>query len=884
MTTGPSSTNTSTNDAEQDALRRIDDHIAGMLAGQVDKAAPGLGVFAASRGILPSTLARWCIGYMPAQLERRSPWASELNDLDLIRSGLFAPHRKTPAAEGVSSTPNSKQAQDDIEDRQPDLHPLRPILADCAMIPLRDSKGIIRTWIGLRVSRQKLFWERARHAGHEVSPAQLRNGEEAPKYRFLAKTHARKAYPLAHSPKFVEVSADIDVENPDDKKGKFVKVADKATPIVVCEGVLDAILAEQAGFASVALVGATAHPKQLDLLAKVLSAHAKHRRPIYACFGRNRENKGRKDDETGPGDRGMALFLAAMWQRNKDLARSIRVISLASRDDRRVDLADVLKDIYDEVSQAAPGADSADDPLAPARWPDDVIKAQCAKLEELVASSRESIEFLILQIPRGVLDRDRSSVLDQTGLSAVAAHDPELWAEFSNRVAEVLGIGPKDQKSWAKEVAKRAAKEALIAEKTSDKSDLARYINKDGTFRPTYKAVFTLLYQQLGRRLVYDVMTVAPSEAINEGRPWELRAVDDRMSQIRLLLADLGCDAGRDMVQDAVDAIARKSPCNPVESYLRALPEWDGQTDLIPQVISEVVGITEANGYTIEQIGLYTIYLRKWLRSAVARAFEPGCKADLMLVFLGTTQGQYKSSFVRALVPVKTWCGVPDMRRLDKDSVMSMRLHWIHEVPELERGSFSKDFTQWKAFLSLEADTFRPPYARQVGVFPRASVLFGTSNQVQILSDPTGSRRFLCIPIRVPIQVELMGSIRDALWGQLVAEYRAWVQGGRRASECLWWLTPDERRRQDADAAQFNVNDRVMEKLDQWLNSQPSRRLSADQIVEGARIGSGKDGESTHADRTILGKKLARLGWSSVKRRDRRAYEAPEDWQPKPKV
>ncbi|MCY1013378.1 hypothetical protein OV079_49205 [Nannocystis pusilla] len=567
------------------------------------------------------------------------------------------------------------------------------------------------------------------------------------------------------------------------------------------------------------------------------------------------------------------------------MARSIHVISLASRDDRRVDLADVLKDVYDEVSQAAPGADPADDPLAPARWPDDVTKAQRAKLEELVASSVQSTEFLIMQIPPSVLDRDRSSVLDQTGLSAVAAHDPDLWDEISNRVAGALGIGPKDQKSWAKGVAKRAAKEALIAEKTSGNSDLARYINKDGTFRPAYKAVFTLLHQHLGRRLVYDVMTVAPSEVLNESRPWELRAVDDDfMSNIRLALADLGCDAGRDLVEDAVDAIARKRRCNPVESYLRALPEWDGQTDLIPHVISEVVGITEANGYTTEQIGLYTIYLRKWLRSAVARAFEPGCKADLMLVFSGTTQGQYKSSFVRALVPVKTWCGVPDMRRLDKDSVMSMRLHWIHEVPEIERGSFSKDFTEWKAFLSLEADTFRPPYARQVGVFPRASVLFGTSNQVQILSDPTGSRRFLCISIRVPIQVELLGPIRDALWGQLVAEYRAWVQRGRRDSECPWWLTPEERQRQDADAAQFEVDDPVMEKLVAWLNSQPSRRLNADQIVEGARIGSGKDGKTTHGDRTKLGPKLERLGWRSVKRCDRRAYEAPDYWQPKPGV
>lgn len=363
-------------------------------------------------------------------------------------------------------------------------------------------------------------------------------------------------------------------------------------------------------------------------------------------------------------------------------------------------------------------------------------------------------------------------------------------------------------------MAKDAAKVAEIEGRTNGEDPLAWYINKNGSIRPDYKAVYVLVQRRHGRHLAFDPMTAAPCVVPDENRPWEVDPIDDElMSDIQLELAGLRCDARRDTVERAVDAIAHKNKRNSVESYLRALPEWCGKTDRIPYVVSEVMGITEANGYTNEQVDLYTIYLRKWLRSAVARAFEPGCKADLMLVFSGTTQGQYKSSFARALVPVKTWCGVPDLKNLERDAVMAMRHHWINEVPEIEKGSFYKDLERWKAFLSCEADTFRPPYGRRVVRYPRASVLFGTSNKVQILGDPTGSRRFLCIPIRVPIRVDLLEQIRDILWAQIVAEYCAWVQRGRDDSECPWWLAPDEQRRQDVDATHFEVGDPDKEKL-----------------------------------------------------------------------
>ncbi|WAS91833.1 VapE domain-containing protein [Nannocystis punicea] len=832
MTTASCSRNTSFHDTKQVALRRVDERIARHWAAQVDNADEGAAIrsFGASRGIIHSTLARWSIGYMPAAHEHgwnKSLAALGLGTRELLQSGLFAQR-----------------------------------FAGSVVIPVRDQNGGICGWIAQPVNIAKPFVEET---------SDLRDG--AKKDLLLAREpcscavhggNRENAYPLVFSPGFLEMSAGAKLDGAGDRQGMLPK---NDAPIIVCADVVDAVLVDQAGAAAIAIVDAGACPKQLDLLVRLLTPHAKAHRRLFACFNTSPEGKHRdKGTEASLGDCRMARFLAGMWERNKELARSIRVISLPAGDSE-VDLAGVLKGAHDAAAAAGT----------------EIIKAQRARLREMAASSSESIEFLIQMVPPCVPAADRASVFDMTGLKAVAAHDPDVWREIAPRVAKAAGIDPKDRNSRAKRVVKKTA-EAENVEKGGRDKRLARYTTKSGTIRATYAAVHMLLRKRSALRLVFDTMTLATSEILDEERPWELSPLDDeRMSDLQLDLAELRCDAQRQTVEHAASAIALKNRLNPVECYLRALPRHSGERDWVAYVSSKVLGITAANGYTAEQIDLYTLYLRKWFRSAVARAVEPGCKADLMLVFSGTTQGQFKSSFARALVAVNTWYGVPDLKKLDRDSVMAMRFHWINEVPEIEKGSFYRNTEGWKAFLSCEADTIRPAYWRRVARFPRASVLFGTTNQVQILADPTGSRRFLCIPICVPIRLDLLEPIRDALWAQIFAEYDAWVQRGRLNAECPWWLTPEERQRQDADGAQFEVDDPVKEKFLEWLNGQPSRWLTARQIVVGAKIGSGKDGEPTQGDCTRVGIWLARLGWRRTKRGEQRGYEAPAHWQAKPR-
>jgi predicted P-loop ATPase len=105
-----------------------------------------------------------------------------------------------------------------------------------------------------------------------------------------------------------------------------------------------------------------------------------------------------------------------------------------------------------------------------------------------------------------------------------------------------------------------------------------------------------------------------------------------------------------------------------------------------------------------------------------------------------------------------------------------------------------------KAFLSSSVDALRPPYHRDIEDFPRASIICGSTNKNEFLSDETGNRRFWVVPVQKKIDVALLTQERDAIWAAAVAAYKSGEQ---------WWLTPEE----DAFLAQAN---QTWQTTDSW--------------------------------------------------------------------
>jgi predicted P-loop ATPase len=237
--------------------------------------------------------------------------------------------------------------------------------------------------------------------------------------------------------------------------------------------------------------------------------------------------------------------------------------------------------------------------------------------------------------------------------------------------------------------------------------------------------------------------------------------------------------SGREDLQDILMELAHQNEYSPIEEYLLSLPQPENTT-ILDNLAERYFGAT---------LPIYQSFMRRTLISAVARALSPGCKVDTALILQGD-QGFQKSTFFKILaggIYFDDSLGAVS----DKDERLKMHRAWFVEWSELETIFSRRDVSATKAFLSSSVDALRPPYHRDTQDFPRASIIVGSTNKDEFLSDETGNRRFWVVPVKKKIDVELLTQERDAIWAAAVLAYKSGEQ---------WWLTHEE----DALLAQAN--------------------------------------------------------------------------------
>lgn len=220
----------------------------------------------------------------------------------------------------------------------------------------------------------------------------------------------------------------------------------------------------------------------------------------------------------------------------------------------------------------------------------------------------------------------------------------------------------------------------------------------------------------------------------------------------------------------AVAACTRK--VHPVREYLSGLA-WDGMPRLS----------TGASTYFGTRDTPYSrvVFLR-WMVSAVARSFVPGCQADVTFVLQGE-QGFRKTTGFKALVPVESWYQSTGLRIGDKDSYSALRGTLIYVLDELP--SF-RDLERAKAYLTAQRDRYRPPYARREVDVPRQNIFGASTNKDTPFDDPTGNRRFAPDLVIREVSVEIIERDRNQLWAEAA---HLWKTGTR------WWADTAELRR-----------------------------------------------------------------------------------------
>ena len=264
----------------------------------------------------------------------------------------------------------------------------------------------------------------------------------------------------------------------------------------------------------------------------------------------------------------------------------------------------------------------------------------------------------------------------------------------------------------------------------------------------------------------------------------------------------------RHVAAACLNLAARKSTYNPVQDYLLSL-QWDG----VPRVDNFLHEYCQCAGHDpyIRSIS------RKFLISAVARALEPGCKVDTVLVLRGV-QGTKKTSLVKALAG--DWYTTFSQRFDSKDGIIQATESWFVELSELASLTKSSIETM-RGFITQRSDRIRIPYATYHEDFPRRCIFVGTTNSDRPLIDTEGNRRFWVVETG-RVDIDELERNRDQIFAESVEFFRRFLEerdSGLTEKDMLyrWWLTPSEQESSDAENELYMGDDLIAEELRDWM-------------------------------------------------------------------
>ncbi len=176
----------------------------------------------------------------------------------------------------------------------------------------------------------------------------------------------------------------------------------------------------------------------------------------------------------------------------------------------------------------------------------------------------------------------------------------------------------------------------------------------------------------------------------------------------------------------------------PMTDFLDHLPEWDGK-DRVEALARRVKTDYEQWPY------LFHI----WMRSMVAMWRGKGrLTGNALVPILIGRQGCGKTSFCRILLPREQREYYNDRINFKNESDLNLGLtsFALINLDEFDKISQRQQIVL-KYLVSTSDLKYRPPYGKAYSSHRRYASFIGTTNESMPLTDPSGSRRFICVTV-----------------------------------------------------------------------------------------------------------------------------------------
>lgn len=224
---------------------------------------------------------------------------------------------------------------------------------------------------------------------------------------------------------------------------------------------------------------------------------------------------------------------------------------------------------------------------------------------------------------------------------------------------------------------------------------------------------------------------------------------------------------------------------NPVEDYLRNVGEWDGK-DRIRSLADRV---------KCDDPEAWRERFHTWFLSMVAHWQGIDRKhANSTVPLLIGDQGCGKSTFCAALLPRDLNDYYTDSIDLSNKREAERALNRFLLINMDEFDSISPSYQGFmKHIIQKAVVQSRLPYGTVTEQLRRYATFIATSNNFDLLTDPTGSRRFICVEVKGIIDYKAPIDHKQ-LYAQAVAE----LQAGKR-----YWFTHEEEAQITNDNRRF---------------------------------------------------------------------------------